>query len=265
MAQAMFRSALVTTAVLLALAPLALAQSDDDKGVPEMPAPSRGNATAHVGVDQITSARAADAKGASTDDGSDPAAPPPHNAEQPAQVGRVGDGVPTPQISRSTPETGTAQLAPRDRSAEAAASLSSRRDSRPAGTVRLEGRDRCDDAAAGDPACASVIETRAASYDAPERPTLSPEQRLLVDQRVRTAPDGPLNAAQRLGNNAIDPAAPGDQVIASVALAPTPAPAEEGRPGATLDDVDRQTLDLIGALVEGLGVTPTGPIVRPPQ
>lgn len=263
MVQALFRSALVTTAVLLALAPLARAQSGDDAKLPPMPAPSTGDAGVHVGVDQISSARAA-----TVDRTGDPveARPPrPDLAQQPSQIGVAEVAPPTEQVSRSTTETGTAQLAPRDRSAEAAAALSSRGDSRPAATLRLEGRDRCDDAAAGDLRCAAVIETRAASYDAPERPTLSPEQRLLVDQRVRVAPAGPLGAAQRLGSNDIDATAPGAQAIASVALAAPEREPDGARAGAALGNVDPQTIDLIGALVEGLGVTPGTPIVRPPQ
>lgn len=263
MVQALVRTALVTTAVLLALAPLAHSQSRDHAKLPPMPPPTSGDAGDHVGMDQISSARAATAQG--IDEATTDRSPRPDRAEPPVQVGAADTGSPTDQVSRSTPDTGTAQLAPRDRSAEAAAALSSRRDSRPAATLRLEGRDRCDDAAADDQRCAAVIETRAASYDAPERPTLSPEQRLLVDQRVRVAPAGPLGAAQRLGSNDIDPAAPGAQVIASVTLGSPDREPEGAKAGAALGNVDPQTIDLIGALVEGLGVTPGTPIVRPPQ
>ena len=62
-----------------------------------------------------------------------------------------------------------------------------------------------------------MIETRSAQFARPERPTLSPEQRLLVDQRVREAPSRGLRD-RRFEPRATDPDRADDQAIAAVTL-----------------------------------------------
>ncbi|WP_375402181.1 hypothetical protein [uncultured Sphingomonas sp.] len=90
-----------------------------------------------------------------------------------------------------------------------------------AGTVaRVEGADRCAPDATGDrpDVCDSVIETRSAQFARPERPTFSPEQRLLVDQRVREAPLLRGARDRRFDPRATDPDRADDQAIAAMAL-----------------------------------------------
>src|SRR3546814_10365041 len=63
-------------------------------------------------------------------------------------------------------------------------------DGRTGAVTPVTGEDRCDAAKqdkdkARQEACAKVIETRAAEFTRPDPTILSPEQRLLVDQRLR--------------------------------------------------------------------------------
>lgn len=93
------------------------------------------------------------------------------------------------------------------------------------GTVeRVAGDDLCapsamDRAGGGRPdVCKRVIETRSAQFARPERPTLSPEQRLLIDQRVREAPTLRGTRDRRFEPRATDPDRADDQAIASMVL-----------------------------------------------
>jgi hypothetical protein len=69
---------------------------------------------------------------------------------------------------------------------ESAAAVSSTAQSRPQGVARLGGRDRCDPqlAAVERERCQRILELRAQEFNAPAPPELSPEQKLLAEQRT---------------------------------------------------------------------------------
>ena len=99
----------------------------------------------------------------------------------------------------------------------------------------VTGKDRCD-AAAGEEkvaACRHVIETRSAEFIRPDPTVLSPEQRLLVDQRLREAPSTARMAARRLAETGTDADSEAAQGVASLVLRPAsprdeePAPAQQ--------------------------------------
>ncbi len=108
------------------------------------------------------------------------------------------------------------QLAKGKASAEAAPALSSTEQSRPGPRTVIEGEDRCDRATRlrlSPAACAKVIETRSAEFDRTP-PPLSPEQRLLLEQRIATS-SASQNVARRL---AAGEGTAEDQGVASIAL-----------------------------------------------
>lgn len=108
------------------------------------------------------------------------------------------------------------QLARGKASAEPAPALSSTDQSRPGPRTVIEGEDRCDRATRQrlpSAACAKVIETRSAEFDRTPAP-LSPEQRLLLEQRAVTA-SGVQGTARRL---AAGEGSSEDQAVASIAL-----------------------------------------------
>lgn len=115
------------------------------------------------------------------------------------------------------------QVSDGKRSAESGPSLSRREQSRPGAKEVLTGSDRCDPGARTkdrSAACARVIEARSGEFErAP--PTLSPEQRLLLEQRALPA-DGYQGSAKRLANNPSADLSLEDQAVASVALSRTP-------------------------------------------
>lgn len=135
-------------------------------------------------------------------------------------------------------------------SAEAAPALSKRDQSRPLPGTAIGGTDRCDPAARqrvrGD-SCEAVIEARSAEFGrAP--PPLSPEQRLLLEQRVLTPAPGQDGTARRLaqpGGASFD-----DQAVASIALRqsapPTASDKKEEVPGGLSQE---QAAAIVGAIL----------------
>lgn len=135
------------------------------------------------------------------------------------------------QISSSAPTAGgtqqitaerralpqPAQLS-KGRTAEAPAPLSRPADGRTVATTRVAGHDRCDPARENRAqACARVIENRAGEYARPDPLTLSPEQRLLVDQRLRAGqPSGSPFTPQPLDADKADPATLQGQTVAAI-------------------------------------------------
>lgn len=177
------------------------------------------------------------------------------------------------QIGPSAPVSDTPQLAPANAaraptsqiyrgapSAEAAAPLSRPAEGREASVVRLGGSDRCDDAdAAGSRLCERAIETRAAEFERPPPTLLSPEQRLLVDQRLRAGARTVATEAQRIGQNEIDADSPEAQGLASITL-PRPGehvPGSDGKVDAQGQaPIDAAGAALILAIVEGAKTAP---------
>ena len=185
--------------------------------------------TAHgesvVGAEQITAHRRAD----TVDQLSRGVAAPPAVAQvAPAK----GANAPQPQITRERRGSGGApQLAQEPRSATAPASAATRADGRRTEIVRVGGSDRCDPQAnRRDANCRRVIETRSAEYNAPRAPTLSPEQRLLLDQD-RGETRGVRAAANRVARNEVDPNALDTQALAAISLTqPANPPAKPADP-----------------------------------
>lgn len=132
---------------------------------------------------------------------------------------------PTRAIARQA-DIDDRQVATRRRSAEASPPLSDRDEGRAQALVRIDGTDRCDPAAK-DPAraaCERPIETRAAEFGRRTNGALSPEQRLLVDRKLREVPASAASAVERIGRNDVDADARDAQVVASVVLPPPAAP-----------------------------------------
>lgn len=149
------------------------------------------------------------------------------------------------------------QLAPAGRTALSPPPLSRRADGRVVATERLGGHDRCDPARASADAarCAQVVENRAADFARP-RPVLSPEQKLLVEQRLGEPPRSLDTAMRRLVRNEGDPDSSDAQAIAAAALtgqASTAAPTKV-ETGAAAD------APVVEAIIAGGG----GVTVQPP-
>lgn len=132
-----------------------------------------------------------------------------------------------------------AQLSSEERSAQGAPALSSTAQSRPAAAEAIGGSDRCDPRAPRAERraeCRAPIETRSAEFER-SVPVLSPEQRLLLEQRgVRLITT--QSASRRLGTTG-EGLTSSEQAVASVALgggnappppAPPPAPRPEDAP-----------------------------------
>lgn len=107
------------------------------------------------------------------------------------------------QISAERRTVSVSSQLTRGRTAESSTPLSSRAESRRTATARVDGSDRCDPAQESDdvPACADPIEARSQNFGRPTPPGWSPEQKLLIDQKLRAA-SGPT----RLGDGLL----PGD-------------------------------------------------------
>lgn len=152
---------------------------------------------------------------------------------------------------RDRATTGT-QLSTGGRSAQAAAPLSSTGQSRPQAVVRLNGPDACDPAAqtASSTMCERVIETRSAEYRSASAPTLSPEQRLLIDQQQREMTSDPAAIVRRLGRSGVDADAVDAQSVASLVLPGNPIASAPVDPEDPADGLSPETVNLIEAIVQ---------------
>lgn len=175
------------------------------------------------------------------------------------QVGAAEKGVVAAPAQVGRPARTTAaplQLAPEERSARASEPLSDRRQSRPSATERLAGKDACDPGRDGPipEVCDRPIETRAQQFARPDPTKLSPEQRLLVDQRLRESASV-LLATRRPADWADMPDNKDAQAVASAVL-DAPAVARE-------EPVAPETAEAIEALVRAIQVQPG--TTAPPQ
>ena len=142
------------------------------------------------------------------------------------------------------------------RSAEASEPLSRPADGRGVPTARVVGQDRCDPSAgnAGVPVCVRPIETRARDYARPDPLVLSPEQRLLVDQRLRAGqPSGSPFAPRPDDAEKADPASPQAQTVAAIVRrdddAAAAAAVAPGAAGALPAGVSPEALVVIDAIL----------------
>ena len=94
-----------------------------------------------------------------------------------------------------------------------------------------------------------MIETRAAEFE-PEPITLSPEQRLLVEQRLREAP-----ARSRIVSSGLDPDAIEEQAVASLTFRPAPRPDRDEREDdrSSADAAAAAAAAIVNAIVNGPG------------
>jgi hypothetical protein len=151
-----------------------------------------------------------------------------------------------------------AQVSLGRRSAEPAPPLSRPSDGRSAAIERVSGDDRCDSSRRQEPtaACAAVIEDRAAEYARREAPTLSPEQRILIEQRRPSGPNDVKAEARRLSATGTGSELPELQGIASIVL-------RSGTGGAEPAPTDRagaaRTDAIVKAVLEQGGVNAPPP------
>lgn len=195
-------------------------------------------------------------------------APPPaaREATAPGQLsGEAGRVAPQPQLTteaRSTPSA--PQLYRGGRTALPSDPLSRPSEGRTGAVERVAGRDRCDPAEGSEAqraACLRVIETRSAEFDRPVPPTLSAEQRLLVEQRAREARMSDRGAARRLADEA-DADTAATQGIASFVLRPAERRVEDPAEGAGISEAEAAAI--VNAIQNGNlpAPVPTGPNLR---
>lgn len=152
----------------------------------------------------------------------------------------------------------THQLTSSKRTIDAGLAISRPSEGRRQTVVRLAGSDRCDPAAvsstSASPTCRRVIENRSEDYVRSDPNPLSPEQKILVDQRIRELPDSPEQAVQRIGRNEVDPESSADQGIAAIALRDA-APSSTTRESPSPTPADAAAAALVQAITAG---NPTG-------
>lgn len=143
------------------------------------------------------------------------------------------------------------QLYDGGKTARAPDPLSEPAQGRTASVTPVEGTDLCDTASAmrqGLRSCSRVIESRSAEFIRPEPVSLSPEQRLLVEKRLRDAPANSRNAARRLGGSSTDNSIE-TQGVASVMLGMSRV--GEERPVAAEDQQAVEAAAIVNAIING--------------
>lgn len=231
---------LIVLSLALALHP----QDAPQRDITDPPGGQVGAAYTDVGAAQITATR--------RNDTVDQLPRTPDQRPAAVQLAPREIATPQPQLTRERRgSAGSPQLGPATRSAAAPPSSATRADGRRTDVVRVGGRDRCASAETPDPRCATVIETRSAEFSAPRAPTLSPEQRLLLDQD-RGEMRSVRAAAQRAARNDIDPNALDTQALAAISLG---APIEPTKP-APPDPATAATSDLVSQIVEAVQSMP---------
>lgn len=145
------------------------------------------------------------------------------------------------------------------RSAQGAEPLSRPSDGRTGAVARVGGSDRCDRAQT-DPAviraCASAIETRPGEFAKPQAVSLSPEQRLLVDQPSPDGQDTNRTASRRLAGEGQAETLE-EQSVASVAL-------RQGNPVGRPTAPDAASLPVLSAEAQAFVNALVGSFATPP-
>ncbi|HEY9579062.1 MAG TPA: hypothetical protein VIR65_04255 [Rhizorhapis sp.] len=234
-------------------------------GMPAFAQDARSN------VDQIGSSRSAGAQGVQqlshrSREVQGSAAPAEGHLTAPQQLSTGAAKTPVAtQLTREGKQAGApVQLYRGGPTAQASEALSRPSDGRTGAVTPVTGEDRCDAAKqdkdkARQEACAKVIETRAAEFTRPDPTILSPEQRLLVDQRLREGPGTVLGASRRLARDA-DANADliSNQAVASVALQPPPT-VRPNKPEEQSPELSAETQAVISAIVSGIGTGTAAP------
>jgi hypothetical protein len=97
-----------------------------------------------------------------------------------------------------------------------------------------------------------VIENRAAEFTSPDPAALSPEQRLLAEQRLRDGNGSTRDAGRRLARSGEDVVSGEAQAVASVVLGTAPASASGNQNAPTPNQgLSEATLTILNAIVGG--------------
>lgn len=186
-------------------------------------------------------------------------APPPVASPPLEQLSSGADAVsPTRQLTDADRDAkAPVQLYKGGPTAQPPQALSQRSEGRTGAVTPVEGDDACDAAEEDTPEkaelCRRVIETRAAEFRRPDPNQLSPEQRLLVQQRLREGTTT-ASATRRLVSDGDADSMEG-LAVASIVLG-SPQPTEK-RP---LDPAEEAAVDAAAALVTAIiGQTSPGP------
>ena len=154
-----------------------------------------------------------------------------------------------------------AQLS-RTGTAEQPTPLSRPSEGRTAAVTPVTGRDRCDPARGPAPprGCDRVIETRAAEFARPNPLTLSPEQRLLVDQRLRDATATSRSPVVRPADAAAaDPDSPESQAVAALVRGQTRPDDAKSPTDAVPAELPAAAAAVIEAILGNAGVQQSAP------
>lgn len=176
----------------------------------------------------------------------------------PVQLASDAESSPaTPQVTveaRAAPSA--EQLSKVGRTAQPPQALSRRSEGRPSGVERLAGADRCDPAQPhlSRTTCARVIENRSAEFARPDPATLSPEQRLLLEQEVREGALDPVTGARKLARTGQAEESLAAMGVASTIMQPQADTPEQRKPD---EDVSK-AVEIIGAIINQ-------PLAPPPQ
>ncbi len=172
----------------------------------------------------------------------------PDRNRETAQISTGGQSRPgVTQLSKAELEATLAQLSPSERRVLQEA---------------IEGSDICDnppEVAAIRALCRNRIETRSSEFAQAEKPALSAEERLLrggVDEAGTPNVERVIERLSRVSNAASDDR--DNQAIASIALAPPPAPPSEDETDA-LGNLPAGTEAVINAIINQLGGSGGGP------
>lgn len=150
---------------------------------------------------------------------SPPPAPRDVSSDQVATATRDDRAAQAPQVAPERDRMPQASQLSRGRSASAAEPLSRPRDGRGVPVIPVAGRDGCDRANAGSSirACERPIEARSAEYARPEPPRLSPEERLLSNQRARVGLSASAGTSPRPDDaQKADPTSGAGQMVAEI-------------------------------------------------
>lgn len=208
-------------------APLIAQQSDDrarldDFAIPAVSEPSR--------IDQLSPATPHVESPAQSVDRTLAEPPlPVRRSAPPAQLSSDADNGAPAQLS----DPGSKDLRP--------AAVSSKADSKPGAVVHLKGHDRCDPQLDERrlAECRRILELRADEFHAPAPPQLSPEERLLAQQRAAEfAAHTPAQRLRMATKGEPDADLTSNQVLASIYLdsnTPPAQPAETPAPGDASD------------------------------
>jgi hypothetical protein len=154
-----------------------------------------------------------------------------------------------------TGESRTARSGPQlydgGRTAQPSEPLSRPSEGRTGAIAKVDGEDRCDPQRSADRAldCTGVIETRSAEFKRPAPAQLSPEERLLVEQRLRERPAGARGAARRLAEQGEDAGSLESQGVASVVLRNAAPAQREPQPRDETQGLSQEAAAVVNAIL----------------